>query len=290
MHNQNRLVPYLFILPGILGLFLFRIVPIVIAVVGSFTSQSLTGETALAGFRNYVELFADPAFWVSFRLTIFFNLLINPIQVLLAFGLALLVFRQTPGVGWIRTFCFLPMTVSIAITSILWNLMLDPSYGLVNGILRSGGLAPQPFFTSASQALPSLIWLASWKGVGYWMIFLLAGLNDIPAIYYEAAQIDGASFFDQFRHITLPLMRRPLAFVLVADTVANFLFFAPVYLITRGGPLGTTSLLMFTAYQNAFTYGDLGRSLAISTFILGIIIVFAFFEFQFFRSEDHAYA
>ena len=131
-----------------------------------------------------------------------------------------------------------------------------------------------------------MIFLASWKGVGYWMMFLLAGLSDIPALLYEAADMDGANGLQRFFYVTLPLMRRPLAFVFVADTVANFLFFAPVYLITKGGPLGATNLLMFNAYQNAFTLGNLGRSMAMSTTILLIIAVFALVEMRFFRTED----
>jgi multiple sugar transport system permease protein len=289
MNSQQRWVPYLFILPGLSGLLVFRAFPILVALAGSLTRQNLAGEVIFAGLSNYMELFQDPTFWSSFGLTLVFNLLINPIQVSLAFGLALLVFRQTAGVSVFRTIYFLPMTMSIAVVSMLWNLLLDPNLGLVNAIFRSVGIGAQPFFTSASQAMPSLIWLATWKGVGYWMIFLLAGLNDIPALYYEAAEIDGASPLDEFLHITLPLMRRPMAFVLVADTVANFLFFAPVYVITKGGPMGATSLLMFTAYQAAFTYGNMGRSLAISTVILGIIAAFAFVELRLLRSEDQSY-
>ena len=121
------------------------------------------------------------------------------------------------------------------------------------------------------------------------MMFLLAGLNNIPNILYEAAKIDGASPFRSFVGITIPLMKRPLAFVLVANTAANFLFFAPVYLITKGGPIGSTDLLMFEAYQSAFVYGNLGHSLAISTFILLLIGLFTIFELRLFRGEDQSY-
>jgi multiple sugar transport system permease protein len=144
-------------------------------------------------------------------------------------------------------------------------------------------LPPQPFFRSESQALASLIAIASWKGVGYWMIFLLAGLLAIPRELHEAASIDGASAWQRFTRITLPLMRRPLAFVLVADTAINFLLFAPVYVITHGGPNGATALLMFEAYQAAFAFLNHGRSLAISSVILAIIAVIAVVELRLFR-------
>lgn len=285
MQTKRWWIPYLFIFPAVLGLALFRLVPILVSLVGSFTSQTLTGETILVGIENYSDLFADSGFWSSLRITLVFNVLINPLQVVLAFGLALLVARPTRGVGTFRTIYFLPMTMSLAVVSILWNLLLEPNLGVVNGILRALDLPPQPFFRSPDQALGSLIWLATWKGIGYWMMFLLAGLNSISEQLYEASRLDGASTWENFRYITLPLMRRPLAFVLVADTVVNFLFFAPVYIITRGGPMGSTELLMFEAYRAAFVHLDLGRSLTLSTVLLVIILLFAFFELQLFKGE-----
>lgn len=285
MQTKRWWIPYLFIFPAVLGLALFRLVPILVSLVGSFTNQTLTGETILVGIENYSDLFADSGFWSSLRITLVFNVLINPLQVVLAFGLALLVSRPTRGVGTFRTIYFLPMTMSLTVVSILWNLLLEPNLGVVNGILRALDLPPQPFFRSPDQALGSLIWLATWKGIGYWMMFLLAGLNSISDQLYEASRLDGASTWENFRYITVPLMRRPLAFVLVADTVVNFLFFAPVYIITRGGPMGSTELLMFEAYRAAFVHLDLGRSLTISTVLLVIILLFAFFELQLFKGE-----
>ncbi|MDZ7793599.1 MAG: sugar ABC transporter permease [Spirochaetia bacterium] len=286
MLNSSRWTPYYFIFPALLGLAIFRLGPIFVSVFGSFTMQTLQGETVFTGLSNYIELFGESKFWHSTNLTIRFNLFINPLQVLIAFFLALLVRRSTFGVGFFRTAYFLPMTTSLAVASILWKLMLDPNIGLVNGALNSIGLSMQPFFTGPNQALGSLIWLASWKGVGYWMMFLLVGLNDIPNELYEAARIDGASGGTILKRITLPLMKRSLAFVLIADTVVNFLFFAPIYIITKGGPLGSTSLLMYEAYRSAFVLLDLGRSLSISTVILMIIGVFAFFELRVLRQEE----
>ena len=130
--------------------------------------------------------------------------------------------------------------------------------------------------------------VATWKGAGYWMVFLLAGLLAIPKEFDEAASIDGATALQRFFVVTLPLMRRPLAFVLVADTAANFLLFAPVYIIANGGPNGATQLLMFEAYQAAFAYLNHGRSLAISTIILAIVLVIAMIELRLFRQKDGA--
>jgi multiple sugar transport system permease protein len=279
-------VPFLFLAPALIGLFVFRVVPIGIALAGGFFGTSLMGETLFKGFANYESLFADPSFWGGVKVTVAFNLIINPLQVVLAFLLALLTFRPTRFVVTFRTIYFLPITTSIALTAVLWNIMLDPSVGPVNGLLRALGVPAQPFFRGEGQALPTLIAVASWRGVGYWMFFMLAGLAAIPRDVYEAAALDGARAWQRMRYITLPMMKRTLVFVLVADTAVNFLFFAPVYIITNGGPNGATSLLMFQAYQAAFALLDHGRSLAISTIILVIIAIFALSEFRLMRAKE----
>jgi multiple sugar transport system permease protein len=188
-------------------------------------------------------------------------------------------------VRFYRLLFFLPVTVSTALTAVLFGLFLDPNLGPMNGILEWAGIGAQPFYRSPDQALWTLIGVATWKGAGYWMLFLLAGLYAIPDEVREAAQIDGATGLQRFIHVTLPLLKRPMAFVLVADTAINFLFFAPVYILTSGGPHGTTDLLMFQSYQAAFTFLDIGRSLAIATILLLFIAVFAMVELRLFRTE-----
>jgi multiple sugar transport system permease protein len=281
-------VPFAFLAPALAGLVAFRVVPIGIALAGGFFGTSLMGETLFRGLANYEGLLADPSFWAGVRVTLLFNLLINPLQVALAFLLALLTFRPTRFVVTFRTIYFLPITTSIAVTAVLWNILLDPNVGPVNALLRAIGVPTQPFFRGEGQALPTLIAVASWRGVGYWMFFMLAGLAAIPREIYESAALDGVSWWQRMRFITLPLMKRTLVFVLVADTAVNFLFFAPVYIITNGGPNGTTALLMFQAYQAAFALLDHGRSLAISTIILAIIVLFALFEFRLMRAKEAA--
>ena len=276
-------VPYAFLAPALVGLALFRFTPIGIAVAGSLFGETIRGDTVFQGLKNYRELIDDPTFWGALSTTLIFNLIVNPLQVLLAFVLAMLVRRPGRFIDLFRAAFLLPMTVSIAITSVLWNILLDPTLGPVNSFLRWLGLSAQPFFRSPDQALPTLIAVVSWKGVGYWMVFLLAGLLAIPRELDEAAGLDGATAWQRLRYVTLPMMRRPLAFVLVADTAANFLLFAPVYVITHGGPNGATHLLMFEAYQSAFAFLNHGRSLAISTVILLIILGVALFEMRLFR-------
>lgn len=283
---SSRWTPYLFLAPALAGLLVFKLVPIAVAVGGSLTGMSLMGDLRFAGFENFEYLFTDPEFWSSLKITLLFNLIINPLQLAVAFALALLVFQPLPGLWFFRTLLVLPMAVSTGISAVLFGLFLDGNLGPLNGFLEWIGIGAQPFHRSQEQALATLIGIATWKGAGYWMLFLLAGLYSIPASVHEAARIDGASAWQRFRYVTLPMMRKPMAFVLVADTAINFLFFAPVYILTSGGPSGSTSVLMFQAYRSAFTFSDIGRSLAISTILLAILVVIVVLEFRLLRAPE----
>ena len=228
MRARQQIIPYLFLLPALLLLVVFNLMPTIATLFESMFVISLrSGERVFAGFANYNRIFNDPIFWKSFQVTVLFSLLVNPIQIVLALGLAVLINQRAPGIGIFRSIYLLPIAVSLNVTAIVWGLMLDQNSGMVNGILWQLGIARQPFLHSVDQALWSIILIASWIGVPLWSLFILAGLQNIPPPVLEAAKIDGASAWQSFTKITLPLLRRVLAFVLVADTVANFLMFAP---------------------------------------------------------------
>lgn len=285
LRRREAAVPYLLVAPAIAGLLLFRAYPIALAVWQSANQQTLEGLQRFVGVANYLAVLTDPQFWNAARVTLVFNLITNPLQIALALVLALLVNRRLPGIALFRTAYFLPMTVSLAITATIWNLILNPELGLANGLLQRLGLPRQPFLISERQALASIIALATWKGIGYWMVFLLAGLQQIPAAIYEAASLDGASAWRRFGHVTFPLLRRVLAFVLVADTAVNVLMFVPVYLLTGGGPNGSTTLLMFHAYRAAFVFLDWGQATAISILILSVILAMTAVQLRLLRAE-----
>ena len=270
MTRRERWIPYAFLLPAFLGLLIFQLVPIVFGLGRSLYATGfgeLAGRLNFVGLQNFRDLFADPVFWNALKVTLLFNLIVNPLQIGLALGVAILLNAKLRGIGLFRVLFYLPVGVSLTVTTIIWGLLLNPDSGLVNGLLTRLGLPAQPFFQDPSQALLSLILLVTWKGVAYWMLILLAGLQSIPRSLYEAADVDGASGLQAFRSVTLPLMRRPLSFVLVSDTVVNFLLFGPVYILTKGGPQGSTHLLMYEAFRSGFIGIDLGRATAVTAVI-----------------------
>lgn len=275
----------LFLVPALTGLAVFRVAPVLIALTGGLLSETIRGDTMFVGLKNYEGLIADPGFWNALKVTLIFNAILNPLQILLSFCLAMLVLKPGVGVSAVRTAFVLPMTVASSITATIWNILLNPSLGPVNGILQGMGIAPQPFFSGENQALASFIAINLWKLTGYWMLFVLAGLIAIPKDVYEAAAIDGAVGWKRFVWITLPLMKRPLIFVLVAATASNFLFFTPIYVVSNGGPNGSTSTLMFESYRAAFVLLDHGRSLAISTIVLAIVMAIAAIQFRLLRVD-----
>lgn len=268
----------LFIAPALLALLLFRVMPAVYTALASL--ETPTG----LGLENYRYMVTSGFFLQSVQTTLIFSLIVNPLQVVLALGLAVLFQGRFPGVGFTRTMVFLPTAVPLAVASIVWGVAFRPD-SVVNALLVSLGLGPQPFLTSPEQALLSIVVLLSWVGVGYWMMFLIAGLHDIPEVYYEAAAVDGAGPVRCFFSITLPLLRRPLAFVTVAATVANFVIFAPVQILTDGGPQGATNLVMYEAYQRAYAFADLPLASAEVLALLVVMIVVVGVQFRLLRSE-----
>ncbi|MES4793307.1 MAG: sugar ABC transporter permease [Chloroflexota bacterium] len=287
MVRREHTTPYLFLLPAMALLVLWRYVPIIWGLRESFYSNalSLTGGREFVGFNNFKWLFDDPGFWKSLRVTLVFNLLVNPLQVTLALALAMLANQRLRGISNFRTILLLPVAISINVSCLAWGLALDTNYGLVNGMLDAVGFGRQPFLRSPDQALPSMIGIVSWIGIPYWMLFFLAGLQGIPNEILEAARIDGASRVQAFCHVTVPLLRRVIAFVFVSDTLINIFLFAPPYLLTRGGPQGATNLMMYDAWRRGLVYGDLGASAAMVLILLIVAFVIITIELVLLRPK-----
>ncbi|RIQ22882.1 carbohydrate ABC transporter permease [Jiangella rhizosphaerae] len=285
IRSRQLATALLYLSPALLAIVFLRLAPAVSAVVASFQESGLTGGSGWAGLENYRFLFGDPGFVNTIVVTVLFNLVVNPATVVLSLGLALLLSQRLPAAGLWRALVFAPAAVPVAVSGVIWSVVYQPD-GLANGLLTALGLPEQPFLTSAGQAPPSVMVTVLWVAVGYWMIFLIAGLQDIPRTYYEAAQIDGASAWQRFRYVTLPLLRRPLAFVLVANTVGNFLIFAPIQILTNGGPEGATNLIMYDIYQQAYRIGDVNLAQAEVVLLMLVMLVVVGVQFRLLGSKE----
>lgn len=286
---HRTFVAYAFLLPTLVGLVLFRIYPVTISFYKSLYLRSfVTKENVFVGLEGYAALFQDPIFWKSAWVTVLFNFVVNPVQIIAALALALFLSVHFRGIHLVRSLYMLPIGISLPVATVIWGVVLNPNSGLANSLLIKMGLPPQPFLTSASQALWSIILIASWKGIPYWMIFLLAGIKAIPESVYEAARIDGANAWQILTRITIPLLRRVILFVVVADTISNYLLFIPAYLLTGGGPQQSTNFLMYEAFKSGFIYLDMNRSMTIVSLLLVFLLVVIALEFRFLRPQ-HEY-
>lgn len=284
--RELLLVAAVFLAPALLALFITRLLPAGVSLVESFMRSTILNPTPrFVGLQNYAELFADPAFHSSLLVTLVFTVILNPLQVGLAFLLAVLYSRSGRTTRFFRALVIVPVVVPPAISAIFWGIVYRPD-GLANALLRSLGLPEQPFLTSPDQALGSIMLLVGWVGLGYWMLFLIAGINDIPEELYEAASIDGAGSWRKHLSVTLPLVRRPMLFVLVAATAIHFITFAPVQILTRGGPNGSTNLIMYDVYKRAYDLRDVSMAQAEVVILVLLALSIVAIQFRMMRGSD----
>jgi len=280
--TTRLLVAFCFLLPAVLCVFLLRLWPAGLALRNSLIAPGDGGYS----LENYRYIFTDPDFLNSLKVTLVYSVIVNPLQIGIALALALLVNAKGPLIGFSRTLILLPVAIPQSVSAVVWGVALRPD-GQINAILVALGIEPQRFLTSPNQALMSIMLIVSWIGVGYWMTFILAGLQDIPKALYEAVVIDGANRWQQFWYVTLPQLRRPLTFVLVADTVANFLVFAPVQILTAGGPEGSTNLIMNDIYTKAFVISDPESAAATTIVLVSAVLIVVTLQFHLMsRGED----
>ncbi|MVA76665.1 ABC transporter permease subunit [Auraticoccus sp. F435] len=278
--HRDLWVALAFVAPALLAAVVLRVWPMVRAVTDSLHSTPLGfGPTEWVGLEQYRALLGDPAFLNSLVVTAVFGVVINPLQVLLALALALLLNARLPATGLMRTLIFLPVAVPQSVSAVIWAIAYRPD-GPLNGTLALFGLDGLRYLTSPGQALPSLMVIVSWIGVGYWMMFLIAGLKEIDPTLYEAAQIDGAGRWRQLVSITIPQLRRQLIFVLVADTISNLLVFAPVQILTNGGPNGRTDLIMNNIFERAYVAADTGSAAAATVILVVVALAIVVVQFR----------
>jgi multiple sugar transport system permease protein len=272
-------VVMLFIGPSLVGLVAFLLGPLVWSLGISLTSWDLLTPPKYIGLANYDELFRSPDVRDALKHTLYFIVGYLPTVLVLGLGLALLLSRPLRGLALYRTAFFMPVVSSWVAVSLMWRWLLNPAFGLVDYLLGRVGL-PQPgWWADPHWSLPSVIIASIWKDLGFVMVLLLAGLQGIDRSYYEAALVDGAGPWARLRHITLPLLSPSIFFVTVISLINSFQVFDQIWVMTGGGPGGSSSVIVEHIVRNAFSYGRMGYASALSWVLF--VIIFAITAVQF---------
>jgi multiple sugar transport system permease protein len=263
----------LFTGPALLGLIFFVFYPVIAAFYYSFTDYSIIQEPYWVGLENYTLLFTDdPLFQISLWNTIYYVGASVPLQVVGAFGLALLLNIKVKGQSIYRTLFYLPSIMPLVATSMLWLWIFNPQYGILNSLLGLVGIQGPGWISSPAWAMPSLILMSVW-GVGGWVVIYLAGLQDVPLELMDAAELDGANEGQKLWYITTPLMSPYILFHTINGLIFGFQYFTEVFIMTRGGPGTATLVYSMYLFQNAFQYFKMGYASAMAWILFGIVLL-----------------
>jgi multiple sugar transport system permease protein len=280
----------LFLLPFLVPYVVLKLWPIVYGFwISLHNWSSIGGNPTFVGTQNYERILNDSLFWQALGHTVLFTALATPFLIALGMALALVLNRNLPGGGIFRTLFYLPNMLSVSVISLIFVAVLTAdSSGLINNVLANLGIAPIPFLLNQQTAMPSIALAAVWWTVGFNMLILLAGLQNIPSDVLDAARVDGADGWRQFVWITLPLLRRPLMLVTILQFIACFQVFGLVDVMTRGGPGGATRSLVYYLFERAFTNSQLGYGSAIASILFLILFAVSISQLRFFRRQDDA--
>jgi multiple sugar transport system permease protein len=289
-YDAESLTAWLFSAPAVLLIAAFMVLPFILAFYFSFTNERLISPrpTELVGLRNYERIFDDPLFWTALGNNVVFSIVVVPLQTAFALLLAILVNQKLAGVAVFRTIFFMPITVIMAAVSVIWIVLLNPE-GLINAfmeIVTFGNFSPD-WLGDPAYALTAIILVSIWASVGFQMVILLAALQDVPVTLYEAARLDGAGRWQQFRHVTLPGIRNPLLFVVTITTILSFRLFDQVWIMPDrpGGPLDSTRTLMVDIVETGVFDGNIGRGSALSVVFLVIVLVITIVQRRLIKQE-----
>jgi multiple sugar transport system permease protein len=263
-----------FQLPALLPLLILRVLPMVASVGVSLTEWNLLRPPVLVGLDNYLGLLGDKNFHRALVNTLYYMVGYLPLVLVGALATAVLLNSKLKGSSSFRGVYFLPVVTSWVVVALLWKWLLSPEGGMVNYLLSLVGIDGPGWWTDRAWAMPSIILASAWKDLGFSMLILLAGLQNIPEHLYEAARIDGAGRWQRLRHITLPLLTPFIFFAMVLSMIGAFQVFDQVWIMTEGGPAGATTVVMEQVVKNAFKYGLMGEASAMSWVLFAIILAF----------------
>jgi multiple sugar transport system permease protein len=281
-HRQREaLQGYLYISPWFIGFLIFTAGPLIASLVLSFTKWGFVDQPTFIGLANYQKMAVDPVFGIALRVTFLFTIMSVPLVIVVSLVTALLMTRKLPGMHIFRTIYYLPAVIGGVPMALLWSWVFNPDYGILNRMLSLAGLPGNNWLGNPQTALPAIVVVSVWN-FGLPMVVLIAGLQNIPPVLYEAAVLDGAGAWSKLRYVTLPMVSSSLFFLLVNQIIGSFQVFDVVYVISngRGDPLRSTLTYLLYFYQNAFSRFDMGYASALVWVLFLIIMVFTVLVFK----------
>jgi len=276
----------LFVSPWIIGMLVFVLYPVLSSLYYSFCYYSVLTEPQFIGLGNYSDLFSDAVFWTSVLNTFYYACFALPLGIAISISLAMLLTMKLRGVTLYRTIFFLPSLLPVVALSILWLWIFNGEYGVLNYLLSKLGIEGPNWLAEKSSAMPALIIMSFW-GVGHMVVIYLAALQDVPQSLYEAAELDGASWWDKTRHVTLPLISPVIFFNLIMGIIGTLQIFAQPYIMTQGGPGRATLFYTMYLYDNGFRYLRMGYASAMAWVLFVIILLLTFLATK--LSRKHVY-
>ena len=276
----------LFLSPTLVVVTVFIVFPILFSFYLSFHQWNLfQASHEFIGLENYVRMFTDPEFWVVFRNTILYTIGTVPVNMALALVVAFLLNKKIAGKKLLRAAFFTPVIISSVAAAVIWRWVFDPNLGLANYFIQMLGLDAVNWFNDPTAAMSALVIVGVWKTFGINMILFAAGLSGIPEHYYQAAEIDGAGTWAKFWRITVPLLSPTTLFILVLSIIGSFQVFDLVYVLTYGGPLGTTKVLVFYLYEHAFQLFNMGYASAVAYLLFALLFVLTLVQIRAFKGR-----
>ena len=266
--NNQKFAAWLFVLPAFAGILVFIIIPVICSFGLSFAKWDLINPVVFAGLDNYREIFTEPLFFRILVNTVVFAVSTSVLGVIIPLILACILNSKIRGSEFFKTAYFLPFITPMIVIGIVWEWIFDPNIGLLANVLN----IHINWLYDPNWAMPALIIVSVWKLIGYNMIIFLASLAGISNSMFEAAKIDGANHFQTFKNVTVPLMAPSIFFVIIITAVSSFQIFDLIYIMTQGGPLDSTNVMVYAIYKNAFEYFNIGKASAIAYVLFFIIL------------------
>lgn len=274
--NNQSFAGWVFILPALIGTFIFIIIPVICSFGLSFSKWDLLNPIQFVGLANYKEIFSEPLFYKIFWNTVVFALTTSIFGVIIPLILACILNSKIRGSEFYKTAYFLPFITPMIVIGVVWEWIFDPNIGLLNHILH----LHINWLYDTHYAMPALIIVSVWKLIGYNMVIFLSSLSGISQSLFEAAKIDGATPVQTFKNVTVPLLSPTIFFVIIITAISSFQVFDLIYLMTQGGPLDSTNVLVYAIYKNAFEYFNVGKASAIAYVLFTLILVLTLIQWN----------